>query len=338
MKPDTSLIDPMKNLYQMRIQSVFIAFFVFSLTFLGMILHSQFMLVSKSGDIADLEGSLAHSEQEFVNVVELSQRFYGISPLIPRKQSKCWFHSQIAHKQDQAIFKRLGGFVGTCSGAPVKDAPNTSYVYSEAVVCDCIAPPAEAFGRHFLEIGAADGQYLSNLLFFEMQMGWTGLCVEGSPLSFRRLRKNRPSCRTVNSLIANGGGHKPFYTFESPNSWEIGMSCMQGTACGKDDHEALQYAKSLGKKLKKDLVTVTTLAQLFRDHGFVSFGWIMIDVEGAEDMVIPTINFDEIRADYVSYEGSHPVSLSYITSHGYKKCFDLGGIDVFFAPLAATHC
>jgi FkbM family methyltransferase len=315
----------------MRVHTVFIALGS-SLLFLGMVLNSRFVLHSKSGDIVTLEQSLAHADQEFVNVVASSQRFYGISSLMPGKQSKCWFHSQIAHKQDQVIFKKMGGFVGSCSEAPVKDAPNTSYVYSEAVVCDCIAPPAAAFGMHFLEIGAADGQYLSNLLFFEMQMGWTGLCVEGSPYSFRRLQKNRPLCKNVNSLIAKGGGHKAFYTFESPKSWEIGMSCMQGTACGKNDEEALEYAKSLGKVLKKDSVPVTTLAQLFRDHGFVSFGWIMVDVEGAEDIVIPTINFDEIRAKFVSYEGSHPVSLSYITSNGYKKSFDVGGIDTFFTP------
>ena len=78
--------------------------------------------------------------------------------------------------------------------------------------------------------------------------------------------------------------------------------------------------------------TPIVLAQLFRDHGVVSFGWIMVDVEGAEDIVIPTINFDEIRAKFVSYEGSHPVSLSYITSNGYKKSFDVGGIDTFFTP------
>jgi hypothetical protein len=123
-----------KNLCLMRVRTVFIAFGS-SLLFLGMVLDSQFVSRSKSGKISNLEPSMAHAEQE-LNVVEFSQQFYGISPLTPGKQSKCWFHSQIAHKQDQEIFKRMGGFVGSCSGAPVKDAPNTSYVYSEAVVCN----------------------------------------------------------------------------------------------------------------------------------------------------------------------------------------------------------
>ena len=164
-----------------------------------------------------------------MSIVERSRRHYGVvKKLRPGEAGKCWFHGQHPHCQDRAIFRRNGGTVGACQSAPVL---NASYA-SEAELCDCVAPPNYdgAFNKNFLEIGAADGQYLSNLLFFEMQMEWSGICVEGSPTSFPILQSNRPSCRTVNAVIAKGapGDSKVFYTFDSPGSWEIGMSCMQG--------------------------------------------------------------------------------------------------------------
>jgi hypothetical protein len=43
----------------------------------------------------------------------------------------------------------------------------------------------------FLDIGAYDGETLSNTLFFEESMGWTGLCVEPLPSAFAKLKARR---------------------------------------------------------------------------------------------------------------------------------------------------
>ena len=39
----------------------------------------------------------------------------------------------------------------------------------------------------FIEAGAADGEYLSNTLYFEIKYGWTGLLVEPNPDLLRKL-------------------------------------------------------------------------------------------------------------------------------------------------------
>ena len=41
----------------------------------------------------------------------------------------------------------------------------------------------------FIEAGAADGEYLSNSLFFEMKYSWTGLLVEPNPNLLSQLYK-----------------------------------------------------------------------------------------------------------------------------------------------------
>ena len=42
-------------------------------------------------------------------------------------------------------------------------------------------------GGTFLEAGALDGEYLSNTLYLERQLGWTGLLVEPDPFSFKKM-------------------------------------------------------------------------------------------------------------------------------------------------------
>lgn len=264
---------------------------------------------------------------EHPSVIEQSKLIYSIGILEPGKPGRCWFHSQKPHYQDREIFKRLGGKVNVCAPATVFETTYTS----EAEICECIAPPAQAFSKNFLEIGAADGQYLSNLLFFEMQMNWKGICIEGSPSTFQLLRVNRPKCINLNAVIGSEQGKKLFYTFHSPNSWEIGMSCMQGTACGKRDEDAEAYAEANQLTLIKEYVEMRRLSDIFQMYGFKSFGWLMIDVEGAEDMVVPTINFDLVAADFVSYEGTHKTAHEHISNSGYIESFTVG-LDTFFVP------
>lgn len=264
------------------------------------------------------------------SVIENGRLEYDIVPLSPGEVGRCWFHSQSSHKQDREIFKRLGGSIddASCTKAFVKEARYTS----EARICACIAPPATAFHKHFLEIGSADGQYLSNLLFFEMQLNWRGVCVEGSPVSFQMLQRNRPDCIKVNAVIGPSSGDSVFYTFDSPKSWEIGMSCMQGTECGKSDKEAQKYADVKGLTLHKQKVPMKKLSSIFAENDMREFGWIMVDVEGAEDLVIPTIDLSVVQADYISYEMNakeHEAARDHLVAAGYKFEFTIG-YDRFF--------
>ena len=227
---------------------------------------------------------------------------------------------------DREVFKRLGGKIGECEAASVVGARYSS----EAEICDCTAPTASNFGKSFLEIGSADGQYLSNLLFFEMQLNWTGFCIEGSPVSFALLEENRPRCTTINAVIGPDEGSRTFYTFDSPSSWEIGMSCMQGTACGNSDEDAQRYADERKLELKKESVRMQKLSDIFATHGAEEFGWLMVDVEGAEDIVLPTIDFGRVRAQLVSYEGEHPVAFEHLQKSRYEQIMQVGP-DRFFA-------
>ncbi|CAL4122681.1 unnamed protein product [Meganyctiphanes norvegica] len=54
----------------------------------------------------------------------------------------------------------------------------------------------------FIEAGALDGEYLSNTLYLERELGWTGLLVEADSDMFKRLVKKNRKAWASNSCLA----------------------------------------------------------------------------------------------------------------------------------------
>lgn len=56
-------------------------------------------------------------------------------------------------------------------------------------------------------------------------------------------------------------------------------------------------------------------------------GWFSFDVEGAEDFVVPTVDFSKTQPQFVSIEGTrrlHPKAAEHVLSHGYTADGRLG--------------
>jgi FkbM family methyltransferase len=260
--------------------------------------------------------------------------------LTPGAKGVCLFHGQEPHYQDRGIFTRMGGQVddACCLNLPLV---GVSPYLSVSQVCPCTAPADPlAFDRSFLEIGALDGQFLSNLLFFESQMGWRGLCVEGSPQSYPYLVKNRPHCSTVNGVIGNEGGNKTFLTFspKGVDSWERSMSCMLGSSVCSDMESAQAYAAQTGTTVVAHTVPMLRLADLFAERKFKKMGWIMVDVEGAELYVLQTVDFTQVCARFVSYEGEKAAVKALMEDAGYVEDPNQLGADILMVPGPKVNC
>jgi FkbM family methyltransferase len=69
----------------------------------------------------------------------------------------------------------------------------------------------------FVEIGAADGVYLSNTLLLEEAYGWRGILVEPNPDSHAAILARRPRSRLVRGAAARvGGPHADFRVTRNP--------------------------------------------------------------------------------------------------------------------------
>lgn len=59
-------------------------------------------------------------------------------------------------------------------------------------------------GGFFLEAGALDGEFLSNTLWLEEKLGWSGLLIEADQNNFRHLTWKRRRAWTSNTCVAEG--------------------------------------------------------------------------------------------------------------------------------------
>eukprot|EP00746_Dinoflagellata_sp_MGD_P166129 gnl/MRDRNA2_/MRDRNA2_95829_c0_seq1.p1 gnl/MRDRNA2_/MRDRNA2_95829_c0~~gnl/MRDRNA2_/MRDRNA2_95829_c0_seq1.p1 ORF type:complete len:441 (-),score=68.99 gnl/MRDRNA2_/MRDRNA2_95829_c0_seq1:107-1258(-) len=222
--------------------------------------------------------------------------------LKPGRKGDCFFHSQSDHMQDQYVFVKMGGKILQKTCRKQRWMRFTPYD-DHTTRCKCVAPEeTSSFGLKFLEIGATDGVYLSNTLFFESQMGWRGLCIEGSPDAYALLRQNRPGCVSLNAVIADPAktsNVSTFYSFgtgkDVADGWRVGMSCMHGFGKCKTAEDAEKLATEMNTIVTTSTVPVHKLGDLFHKHGFTEVTYMSVDVEGAESTVLGTIDFTKIH-------------------------------------------
>lgn len=175
-------------------------------------------------------------------------------------------------------------------------------------------------GGFFVEAGAYDGESLSNTLYFEKTLGWTGLLVEANPRAYRELlNKDRhawvtPSCLSVTkqmeriSFLADGmvGGiqgsiKKLQVDVSNPYVYEVNVTCFP-------------------------------LDMMLDAIGVQTVDFFSLDIEGSEAAVLRNFPFERVEVGVLSIEvNGLPSDLDAILlPHGYRRV-DASLLDVYYA-------
>ncbi len=133
----------------------------------------------------------------------------------------------------------------------------------------------------FVECGAFDGITECSCKFFEETMHWSGINIEPSPCIFEQLTKNRPHSTNVNAALSDKNGYSVFNQVIHP---EFGELCTNGSLCHTPQH--FKLLEDSGCSFKEYKVRTTTWRDLIRDLRIRSVDLLVLDVEGAEHMVI----------------------------------------------------
>lgn len=172
----------------------------------------------------------------------------------------------------------------------------------------------------FVDIGAHDGQTYSNSLFYEEDLGWTGICVEPMPEVFAKLRKRR-TATCVQACITNTTGIKDFLRVTSPH---VDTEMLSGLLDKYDpkhlqrvDHEIRHYGG------KKEIIKVQCyqLNDLVKAHSIAYIDYLSIDTEGGELDILKSINFDELPIHIIDVENNFPQDNSirvFMESKGFR--------------------
>lgn len=181
----------------------------------------------------------------------------------------------------------------------------------------------------FIDIGAHDGIDKSNTLFFEREMGWTGVCLEANPTVYDRLTKNR-LCRCENVAVFNQTGTVPFCLIGGYAEMLSGISTVYNPLHEKRiNHELALYGGS--KKIIN--VKADTLESIFNRNGINHVDFLSIDIEGGEFEALSSIDFSQVSIDVLTVEVNYPSDKysmdDLLLGHGFEEVATVGGDVVY---------
>lgn len=170
-------------------------------------------------------------------------------------------------------------------------------------------------GGVFVDIGANDGVSISNTLYFEKELGWSGIAVEPMPRIFAELDRNR-SCHKVNGCIATKLGTARFVEI-------VGSSNMLSTL--ENNNKGLM-ARRIKKNLARTNSTVRTIevdcytfADVLKKFGVSHVDFLSLDTEGGELAILKNIDFDITPVSVISVENNYSTNCvqRYLKSQGF---------------------
>jgi len=174
-------------------------------------------------------------------------------------------------------------------------------------------------GGTFVDIGAHDGVSGSNTKFFEDQ-GWSGICFEPVPQIFERLKTNR-QCMCVNKALSNKVGTAKFKYL--PGYSEMLSGLLDEYTQGQLDRINREVAEHKQVEYTIDVETSLFELEVPKD---INISLLSIDVEGSEETIIRSIDFDHRTIIFMTVEFNEPNDAlhHYILSKGYALDMCLG--------------
>lgn len=163
----------------------------------------------------------------------------------------------------------------------------------------------------FVDVGARDGRIISNTIYLEQALGWTGVAIEPDPDLFEKCAQIR-SCRCVNVAAGRESASLEFVKFLEAPFGNSGLlaSFRNPSRLGSLKHEIIS-------------VPVLPLSEIIGDISLIHY--LDIDVEGHELAVLQGIDFSrvEIRVIGVEVGGEREAIDAMLAEHGFQPFLQL---------------
>jgi FkbM family methyltransferase len=189
-------------------------------------------------------------------------------------------------------------------------------------------------GKHngvFVDVGAHDGVQFSNTYLLEKHYGWSGVCIEPNPDSFKKLVENRPRSECVQMAVVNhyGGSAKlriPNGTavLGSTNPVRSGIAQIlqiPDEYVSYDDHVAMA------------LPLMDILDECFQTIAF-RYDLLSVDTEWTELEVLKSAHLSKYSPEVIVVEANNNHYAekieAYLTGESYYRCGIVGGINYFY--------
>lgn len=141
----------------------------------------------------------------------------------------------------------------------------------------------------FVDVGARDGVQISNTVYLERELGWTGIAFEPHPDLFKRLAASR-TCRCVNVAVSD----------EERNSLDF-VKFLEEPFGNSGLLESFPGPERLAN-IKHEIISIPTAPLRTLLQGFDRVDYLDIDVEGHEMSVLRGIDFSSVEIRIIGVE------------------------------------
>ncbi len=185
----------------------------------------------------------------------------------------------------------------------------------------------------FLEIGAWDGENISQTAYIEQERGWVGLCVDPFPVRF----ENR-TCRICTKAISKDGAPRAFIKVSIDRRYGGDVSYFSGFKETVMDsiHWPIIEQFCDWEELKIETITFEDLYKLYALPQHIEF--LSVDTEGSEIEIFESIDFDVHTFGLIAFEHNMNQDVrsrigEILQSHGYELFEAWGYDDIYISQL-----
>ncbi len=159
----------------------------------------------------------------------------------------------------------------------------------------------------FLDLAAADGITHSNTYALEKLFGWTGICIEPNPKFFQRLRSTR-NCIVDSSVISDKNETVIF---------RIDNGLLGGIIDDDTDNNFRTRGEQLvtAETITLDALPLNELLDHYNAPAMIDY--FSLDVEGSEERVISSIDFQKYNFLCLTIERPTPKVNKILFENGY---------------------
>ncbi|MFT7686580.1 MAG: FkbM family methyltransferase [Candidatus Azotimanducaceae bacterium] len=144
----------------------------------------------------------------------------------------------------------------------------------------------------FLDLAAADGLTNSNTHVLEKCFDWSGLCIEPNPVFYEQLGRNR-KCKTTPTVVSDK---------EELIQFRIDNGQLGGVIANDTDNSELVRGDELAKATILSLHAKTINQILMENDAPKVIDYFSLDIEGSEERVISTLDFDTYQFKCLTIE------------------------------------
>jgi FkbM family methyltransferase len=155
---------------------------------------------------------------------------------------------------------------------------------------------------YFMDIGANDGITINNTLHFEEHYNWRGTNVEPLDKAYKKLVQNRPKCNNIQIVINNIDG---LCDFIHNDGYTEMISGLVETYCSDHKQRLMNELNQHGGNSVIKKTKTKTLKTICNENNISHINYLSIDVEGAEMVVLESIDYHHTFIDVISFEENY---------------------------------